>query len=602
MPPVPPPIKGVTDGTPYLAQPREVTAPDGLRNMFPTDENRRGRLATRPGLVETFGETPSGATPVQCLEVVAQASAQTGYTVGPGTSPSTGSSFVSTSIRGQVAVLDADWSLMRLWNDTRGFPAPAAPPTNAGGYGAFAVCWDPDNDDIAFYATVMRQTDLTTQDVVITGIGRVSLAYPGSFLHTGYVVDANPGYSTPLPASGQERIIVNHMACGRTYLYVLANRYIYVYRKADLTYVKRVEVDFSIEAQCVRLFTTASGHEYLWVGFTGSNAIAGPVVADSANEEAFGEFYRAGFALYRANHGANGASVDVGGVPLTRISIPQGTQNGDAGYEDHRTFRPSEYGVSRPRGCLLYSHAITADGKTLYFGRTNQGWGYNSTQRPDSTAPHITVAKAILDQAIVPSPGAYVAPGVSATYGMSWERDTDSLRRAYTWNGNTWWNDICQIVDGERNPGADSDQSTAPSVQAVALSEAAGVLMAAGRRPAPGIGRANCYGIRADDGAMLWTTDLSGQVHQNAIAVSPVSGNFIVGFNRNSGYEGATAPAELAELHRETGQILRTFDFTDAITHNGWIDGSTRFAGMYGVAVNRRGQILLAMAPFRHDV
>ena len=66
-----------------------------------------------------------------------------------------------------------------------------------------------------------------------------------------------------------------------------------------------------------------------------------------------------------------------------------------------------------------------------------------------------------------------------------------------------------------------------------------------------------------------------------------------------------TTAAEMLELNGETGQAVNHFDLTDAVNHNGYITSvneATRGTGAYGVAVNSRGQALVALAPFRYVV
>ena len=54
-------------------------------------------------------------------------------------------------------------------------------------------------------------------------------------------------------------------------------------------------------------------------------------------------------------------------------------------------------------------------------------------------------------------------------------------------------------------------------------------------------------------------------------------------------------------LDRETGEVRRWLDFTDAVNINTYLDEVSIFAVTYDVAVNTRGQVALALGPFRLD-
>jgi hypothetical protein len=171
--------------------------------------------------------------------------------------------------------------------------------------------------------------------------------------------------------------------------------------------------------------------------------------------EAYGEFYRSSpAAVYRINTTMRSNFGGGQRTPLTRVSMPQGTQSGDPGYENHRTFRPSEYGAARPRGCLVYAidlEVVDSD-VFVYFARTNQGFGYNgATAGQGVDGPYITMAKADISAAFVTTPEAYISPTTGLGYGMrigvgGWELDTTSARKAFNWHGATYYNDIPPIV------------------------------------------------------------------------------------------------------------------------------------------------------------
>lgn len=605
------PDMGVSDGPAFIAQPRTACPPDGMRNIVPVQRGGAGRdvrfrLKTRPPLLERFGVTPTGEHPVQAAGRVGQASAFTGFNVGNVTTvgPTGVVTRESGYVRSNAMVLDPDWSIRALFTDNRG-GAFTDPPTGPGGQDAYNACWNPDNDDIGFFVTHAIDNGVTTDDTLIVGLNRIDLT-TDTITHQTWVVDAAPGYSTPLNA-GTIHIAQNRIACKPPYVFVVAAYYLYVFRADNLTYLKRYAIPFAIEGQDIDLFT-ANGIDYISVAFTGSAAIVAPVVSDAGPtpREAFGEHFRSGLALYKLNYASAALKtpVAVNGDALTRIAMPQGTQSPGASYENHRTFRLAEYDQGRPRGRLIYTHRMGSDGY-VYLGHCNQGFGYDGSQtdqRPDGQSPFVTVSKVNLNAALATAPAAFKDPATASDYGIEnaggWQADTDSYRRAFLWGGNTYYNDIPQIVNGARIPGAVSD---APSVFAMAYNAAADVLCVGGRRPAPLEARANVYALRGADGARVWSRDLKGLIQQNAISVNPSNGHFIVGFGRNNGYPGAESEfAEMAELDKDTGAIIRT---KDMVIYNGWLTSlNGRWSAVYGLAVNRRGQVLVPLAPYRYQV
>ncbi len=332
--------------------------------------------------------------------------------------------------------------------------------------------------------------------------------------------------------------------------------------------------------------------------------ISGPVVTDSTTPaEAFGQFVRTGVIALTIQ-----TQLPIT-AHLTPVVMPQGTQSGDGAFELHRYFRPSEYSVQRPRGCISYSFDSDSEGN-LYIGRTNQGFGYspiiNADQRPDANKPYITICKANLGAfwsalTVLSTMPAYIAPG-GTTYGFDWESDTNSYRRSFTWNATEYFCDIPKIIGGVRDPGADSD---APSVYAVKYDETTDQVYCGGRRPSPSNDVPNGYAVRGRDGQILWDTDLKGLVQQNAIDVDPTTGNVVVGFQRTAGWElpegdPSAAKIELAELDFTDGHVVRSFDLTDAVNLNSYATTDGAF-GCYDVAVNARGQVLVCLAPYRFD-
>jgi len=593
-------MRGLTNAQPFVDTPGDANPPGAMMNMRPIQVGGRKRMGKRPHASRLTAVALGAGLAVQALRVVPKSVRQD---IGPAAVVSSGTSKESGLFRGQCVLLDTDWTIRATFNDTRRDPAVAAPPTGPGGVGAFNCCWDPDNTDIGFFLTITKNTTLTTQDVYIVGINRID-ASTGTTTHQAYAVDANPGYSTPLPGSGQGDLFPNEMHCHAGRLYIVAGTWVYVFDADDLTYLERRRQTWSDELQSIK-GVTRNGIGYVLVLTTGASTISGPVVVDSSNPaEAFGQFVRSEVVLYREN------TTEPISAYLTEIAMPQGTQNGDGAYELHRHFRFSEYSIQRPRGCIAYAMDVSEDGEYVYIGRTNQGFGYNplanTSHRPNANgSPAISVAKIALSSLWtgistlnVPS---YIAPvtGSLSTYGFVWEVDTQSYRRTFMWNGGTYYCDIPRIVGGARDPGRDSD---APSIYA--LKADGDRIFCGGRRPSPSNAVPNVYCLRESDGAIMWSTDLRGLVQQNAIDVDPTSGNVVVGTNRVDGWDDNGTPsavkAEVFELDRLTGAVRRSFDLTDAVNLNSYAATDAGY-GAYDVAVSARGYVLVALAPYRYD-
>ena len=283
---------------------------------------------------------------------------------------------------------------------------------------------------------------------------------------------------------------------------------------------------------------------------------------------------------------------------------------GGQGYEAHRTFRFSEYSVTRPRGCLAYSLAAHADSDHnvyAYAVRTNQGWGYNGNlvdQRPDGQSPFVTVCRIVLTRAFESGAPAYIDPDAPVRYGMSedvggWERDSESLRRSYVWASSTWANDIPTITGSNRSPHGTDNQ---PTLFAIAIDVTRERVFVAGRWNQLSLEGPTVFAFDLTTGDFLWQYYSYGFVQQNSLAVDPTTGYVLLGMIRSTGWEKAdgsdsTEKAEMLELDGATGQQRgEAFDLTDIILPN------VSHAGTYGVACNSRGQAALALTPARYGV
>lgn len=617
------PFLGVSDAMPYIKQPGDVTDPSGLLNVVPeNDPGGRRQLATRAKITIEYADAFSTGK-VAAIGSIARASGISGTqttNVASGTT-GLGASIPSGAFQGQCCVLDADRSVRAVFADTRGNSLP--PPSDAGGYGAFNCCWHASDPDIGYFATIAADTAHgDSGGIVIVGVSRISLA-TNAVTHQNYCVDANTytasgvnGSYSATPVAGSVYLFSNQIIQFGPYLFVAAFNYVYVFRSDTLVYIKRHAIDWSLEVQGLQVVTVGS-KDYLVTATTGNRDESGPIEHDNVGSEAFGEFYRSALQMHelRYTNATTRTAVATGADVFIRRRMPMGLLSTDDGYEDHRGFRPSEYSVARPRGGLIHAFALGSSGSSVYayIARTNQGFGYDgndTTQRPDGQGPYITACRAVLTRAFESTAPTYVNPAAPLRYGLDasvggWERDTASIRRAYTWGANTYLNDIpARDGGGNRDPQAVDNE---PSVWAVAADEANGRVFFAGRRSSMTGAGFNVYCFDAQTGGLIWAQDTGGTIQQNGIAIDPTTGHLLVAMIRNKnwtlpdGTPAASQAAEVLELDKNTGQTRRFFDLTDAINYNGFISASTESLGSYGVAVNSRGQVLVALAPFRKD-
>lgn len=668
------PWRGVSDVAPYIEMPGDLAAPGDPLNVIPrrraavNGSGGRRQIASRPGTVLAFPQTLAGKP--QCAGNVSKATGITGYTSGEPVTLSTGLSVPQTPYRTQLVVLDTNWSIKFVLNDTRAalpitsISAAAAavvttsiphgystgntvviagsnctpsidgtrtvtvltpttfsvavttssagttgtsqviPPSGAGGPGGFYTCWHRTDPTVGYFGTLTKDPTVTTQDVWICGLNRFSVTTQ-AITHQNYVVDAAPGYSTPLGASPtQESLFPNEVVQFGPYVFVAVNRYIYVFDAGTLVYLYRTTVPWAVEVQSVQPLEV-NGRHFLLALISGSVVITGPVVNDTSgtNKEAFGEHFRAGIVVFEilyanstsgfpyAEAPATPVAVAVGGQALVHRSVPQGTQVGDASHEAHQTYRFSEWSSTRPVGRLSYDFAVASNGD-VYIGSCNQGFGYDPLTNP-SQAPngptntstlnaYISVAKHRLTRAFEPDAPivgtqlpvvVYLNPSNAVRYGCSstvggWERDVPngSYRRTFAWGASTYRADIPPITNGSRDP---ANEDYAPTVYAVAYNEAVDRVVVAGRRPSVDNERPNVYCLEGATGIAKWTTGVSGLVQQNAIAIDPTSGNVVVAGNRNASWprpDGETltinqiSAAASARVTTDTPHGLQTGD------------------------------------------
>lgn len=616
------PFLGITDARPFIKQPGDATDPDGILNVVSRDEpSGRRRLGTRdPLTLET--SIAQGTGRVGGIDSISRASGVAGTQVTNIVRDTTGDSRPSGAFAGQCVILDAsDRSVRAVFRDTRTTLYGAVP----GAPEADKVCWHSTDPDIGYFFTITIDTaNGDSNGHAVTGVNRFSLL-TNTITGQNFCVDDDA--PTSLPHAGAFGTYINHAVQYQNYLFVAAGFYIYTFRADTLTYLKRTAIDWSLEVQglaCV----TVNGKDYLLALTTGHPVVSGPIIVDAAADEEFGQFYRAGILLHEIlySNNATKAPVATAGTPFIRRAMPMGLATGDPGFEDHRSFRFSEWGVQKPRGCIPYSFAVvaTAGGAVYaYVARTNQGWGYDgndTTQRPDGQAPYISCCRVVLTRAFEADSPIFMDPDVPVRYGMSaavggWERDLASLRRAYAYDGNTYQNDIPAFSGGVRDPHSPDNE---PTLFAVAVDEANNRAFFAGRRSnLSGADGSYIYCVEADTGTLIWEAAnmsamavsgviVGGKAQQNSISVDPATGNLFVGMLRCTGFElqdGSESPdkAEALELSGETGQLVNSFDLTDGINFNSVWNANTYPFGCYGTACNSRGQVALALNPARFD-
>lgn len=606
------PRRGVSNVGPFVEQPGDAAPVAAVRNMRPRrPENggsSRAQLASRAGLAATFGTTTDG--PVQAMHTVARSSGISDYQVGTGSIVRVGSNVAAGPMAGQFVILDSDWSVRAIFSDTRG--TSLSSPMD--GHDGNSTCFHPTNPDIAFGLTIGRDTAASNQNVVIFGINRFDLS-TNTVTHQTWGLDTNTAYSAgsypTMPATGQVDLYPNKMICNGTYLFVAVKNYVYVFRADNLAYLKRHAIDWADEVQSIETVTVGTT-DSLIVLFMGTNGVAGPVTNDLGPSPTvwYGWFYRSGISKYTISYADTAKNpVSGGSTVLTRTRMPMGLDTLETGYEDHRYFRISEWTLQAPRGPLVWDMALTVSGSTVYayVARTNQGFSYDGAAFPDGSVAYVSACRANLSAAFASSVETYIDPDTATNYGFGfsaggWETDTDSLRKSFSWHGTTYLNDIPNALYS----GANHDPhypGEAPSTFAVAADVERDRVYFAGRRPSPSQALPNVYCLRASDGTRLWDTDLKAMIQQNAIAVDPTTGNVVCAGARTSGWEGGAVgqKAEVWELDRITGEVVRYLDFTDAVTLNSYIDEVAVWPATYDVAINSRGQVALALGPYRKD-
>lgn len=580
-----PPKRGATNAMPYVDTPGDAGPLESMQNIMPRrPTSGRVQVASRPGISDVFDRTFGT---IDDAVVVSRASGISGYTVGNATRCMTSKAVAADKIRGQFMLLAEDWSVSDFLSDSRGTGI-ATPPVGAGGYAGFHTAQHPTDDTICFAAIISQDTTASNQAVIVVGINRIDRS-TGTITHQTYALDTDTNHAAAsyptMPATGQGDLFSNELVCNGTYLFLAVRNFIYTFRSDTLERLGRMLVSDAAnlvaeEVQSIKPFTL-NGTDYLLVLSEGCKDISGPITADGGPSirTFFGWFSRASVSCYIVQYnGSDRSPVAAGTSSLVWKRLPQGTQNGDAAYEDHGTFRLSEWSLQRPRGCLVWDMEVevTAESEVFaYIARTNQGFGYDGAvgRRPENVG-YVSACCANLTRGFEADAPTYTAPTAAVRYGFDvlqggWEIDTGSLRRAFSWHATNY---LCDIPNSGGDYFKHDPEADPPSLLAVAIDAERSRVFFAGRRPSPNQALPNVYCVRTTDGAILWDTDLAGLVHQNGIGVNPANGNLVVGCARNSDWEGASgAKAELFELDGATGSVVRSFDMGDAVTQNSHI-------------------------------
>lgn len=513
-----------------------------MLNARPFDvSKKRGRGAQRPGLKRVYDIQICAGKPIQVLKTVSISSKVTDY-------EATGCKLIvdgEWEERNGAALQGQSWMLGTLPSMFRDFDHT----TYAGTKDGLACCWHP------LLTNEIRRAFLVTRhtDAGVNGgaqFARVRCVDElGTELWAANMEDKDAGGSLPgSPGS----VSVNHVLCnttlglGNALVIVSAvvfrgtdqQGYVYVYAAADGTYLKRYDCNgWAGEVQ--QAVTRTDGK--VAVLFWGSGGTAGtcqdgtPVLAGG-----FGQFFRSGIMLFSPRTGAD---------PLERISFGENTTapkrelvaGAHPGY-----WRFSEWLNRKPLGA--YPCAIAAGpNASVVVCFTNRGWGPNASYPPaDNSAPYSTVAL------------------VESTGAVTWEVDTDSIRRAYTVGASTFYCDI---------PGTGSPYGTnPPSLFAAAVSIESGRVYVGGARNSSSTTATEGYSLfclSIVDGRILWKTNMGSAASAFAgsvghIVVDPTDRNIVVSAYRSATWTGhASRTGHLFKVDGINGTVRWHYDLQD---------------------------------------
>lgn len=580
------PARGLSDKAPHIDTPVGSAPPGTSFNVRPFDpaEQRAGG-AQRPGLVRAFDTQTCGGFPVQRMVSIATPAVLTGYTLGECVRVTTEwENRSSGTLAGLCWMLSPTPSMFRDFTDTAG----STPPT-----GSFACAWHP---LITGTPPVRRAVFATTFTDAGSNGGAPTVRLKlidelGTTLWAAALEDKEAGGA--LPGSPRE-LYVNHatiaaptlgnavvLVCVGAEAGAAVQGYLYVFRATDGTYLRRYDLGgWASEAQQAAVRPDGK----VGVLYLGSAAAGTLQNGEPITEGGFAQFFRSAIMLFDVN--TPGGTLDTTNPLLQRPFGPQLTP-ADPYFEttggatiSHLCFRFSEQLERAPRGCYPTSIAATADNGFLVTF-TNKGWGPNILYPPtDSWGRYTTVCK------------------VSSAGVKEWEADTDSIRRAISWDGGTttYYNDIPSTGD----PFA-SDPPSLFASAAHPTNERALYYVGGARNSGTSNGEDghNIFGLDPFDGTILWRASIGGAgaafsagVSQGGLRVDPSDGNLLVVGRRSTTWDNATgqAPAHLWKVNSANGAFLWHYDLFNGDAG----DTDAAACDAYSVDADATGRILYA--------
>jgi hypothetical protein len=516
-----PPFRGAANNTAFIKTPGDLAPLDTMRNFrtFVPDKDRP-QGGKRPGIVKAFDRQLKNAA-VQALCPVSRASYISGYLLGDGRDMGDGSSKDSDALEGNLFILDEVPSMRyALELDALQYGGLDAQASNA-------VAFHPDDDLIAFAINIPGAD-------TVSGFGETVIRVvttDGAVLWTIHVTSAFADRYT------------NTLVFSRHFLFVCVADHVRMYRVSDGsdfgTAFLGAWASETVEADVYR---GPGGTEFLYVAFNGANKPGDLVGGGSIIAGPYAIHFRSGIIKYRLiyNEGQDGYN------PLVQVSFGTAPDPADPLIEDggfHGYWRVSEQSGGKPWGCLINAMRVSPADGSVFFARTNQGYGPNTLYHPDGSTAFVTVTK------------------VLANGTLAWERDTDSIDPGES-GALGFANDI---------PTAPGDE---PAILAVAV-DGNGDVYAGGRRNILGD---SVFKLRGTDGVMVWTTTVAGiypkVIRQAAMAIDPTDGNLVVAGDRNNDWIGADGQAHLWKISGNNGTVLWSFDILSNVSGLG-VDVST---------------------------
>jgi len=488
-----------------------LAALENFRGCDPAGRLRGGR---RPCWEKAFTRQLKAA-PVQAVNTIARAAAQTGFSLGECEDAADVVSIRSDPLNGNLAALDdvpsMDWF---SYVDVTGYGGAA---TN----GCNAVAYDPDGE----FLMVGTNFD-------VAGDGRL--------LIQRFNKNGNPEAASGFFALGFTTS-VNAICVCKLYTFVaIANTNtaagapkLLVYRNDTMALAASTDLDgWANEAIGLARYMDAAGREFVFVAFSGAaraGTYNGGIGSGVIQAGRWAQQFRSGIAKYQVDTAAYGGSV------ITKRSY--GTQLAtSAPYFEaaHGYWRLSEQTEWRPHGGLITDIAAGADG-SVYFTKCNQGWGPNNGstffEPSGNTEPYATVGK------------------IDANGTLLWMADTDSIREL---DDLGFYNDL-------PFPG---DTAPDPSLSAIAVDSDGNCYVGGRQNPAT----ASVFSLDKD-GIRRWEAnvmDTTRSVREGGAVFDPTTGRVWFAGDRNDQWDGAAGQfAHLWSLDKNTGSIRVAWDINE---------------------------------------